>query len=68
MVFVVNVSVFTQKFVTGDLLLSLTYNPQQQVIQGIILKATNLPRLHKWGLTGTCIGWCPWAIYSAQSL
>ena len=43
-----------QKFATGDLLLSLCYVPHGQVLQGIVQKASNLPRHHKWGLAGTC--------------
>ena len=47
-----------QKFVTGDLLLSVRYSPEHRKLQGIVLKATNLPRPHKWGLAGTCYMLC----------
>lgn len=41
-----------QKFATGDLLVSLRCNVSHQKLQGIILKAVNLPRPHKWGMAG----------------
>jgi len=39
-----------QQFSTGDLLVSLRYSDRQKQIQGVILKASNLPRPHRFGL------------------
>lgn len=45
-------TVILQKFSTGDLLLSLKCSRSHQKLQGIILKAVNLPKPHMWGMAG----------------
>ena len=45
-----------QQFSAGDLLFSLTYSADRKVLNGIILKATNLRKADIWGLAGNvCI-------------
>ena len=44
--------IHTQKVIRGDMLLSLLYNPVANVLQGILLKATNLRRQNIVGLAG----------------
>jgi hypothetical protein len=41
---------YLQQFSAGDLLFSLTYSEERKVINGIILKATNLRKADIWGL------------------
>ncbi|CAI8056461.1 Synaptotagmin 1, partial [Geodia barretti] len=41
-----------KQFSAGDLLFSLTYSEERRVINGIILKATNLRKADIWGLAG----------------
>ena len=43
---------FLQKLSSGDLLLSVRCTTNHHKLQGIILKAVNLPRPHKWGSAG----------------
>ena len=47
-----HLSIYLQQFSAGDLLFSLTYSEERRVINGIILKATNLRKADIWGLAG----------------
>ena len=41
-----------QHYSNGDLHLSLRYSTNKEQIQGVVLKASNLPRPHTFGLAG----------------